>query len=391
MREGWKEERLGDLTSKIGSGVTPRGGSSVYINSGTTLIRSQNIYNGYFDKGGLVYINDETAQKMSNVELIEDDVLINITGDSVARCTTVPKNILPARINQHVSILRCIKERINPKFLKYTLISPYYQAVLLSIATGAGATRNALTKSILEDFKINLPPLPTQQRIAELLSGYDDLIENNLKRIKILEEMAQQTYEEWFVRMRFPGYESAVINPETGLPKGWEKVKLGEISDFKYGSMQKKENIVDSGYPVFSGYRNTGFSSKYNVSKKSLIVVARGVGGTGDVKFTPQKCWLTNLSILLSLNNDEFINYLYYYLKAANLRTLDSGAAQSQITIVSLEPFPIVTPDIQIIRKFNSLVEPLFKSIENLQNQNQRLREARDILLPRLMMGMIEV
>src|SRR5690606_16105837 len=117
----------------------------------------------------------------------------------------------------------------------------------------------------------------------------------------------------------------------------------------------------------------------------------RGVGGTGDVKFSPEKCWLTNLSILVNLHNNELINYLFYYLKSANLRSLDSGAAQSQITIVSLEPFPIILPNIQLIKQFNEIVEPIFNTIDNLQNQNQRLREARDILLPRLMMGMVEV
>lgn len=242
----------------------------------------------------------------------------------------------------------------------------------------------------VKSFEFNLPPLETQKKIASILSGYDDLIENNLKRIKILEEMAQQTYEEWFVRMRFPGHESIAINKETGLPEGWEKMKLGDVSIFKYGSMPKKDDIVESGYPVYSGYRITGFSKKFNISKKSLIVVARGVGGTGDVKLSPEKCWLTNLSILVNLNNNENINYLYYYLKAANLRSLDSGAAQSQITIISLETFPIVLPKIELIKRFNEIIEPIFDTIDNLQNQNQRLREARDILLPRLMMGMID-
>src|SRR5690606_25913871 len=185
MREGWSEVRLVEVTSKIGSGVTPRGGSSVYVEKGTPIFRSQNIYNGEFSTSGLAYINDATASKMKNVEVVEDDVLLNITGDSVARCCMPPKEFLPGRVNQHVSIIRPNIERLNPRYLMYTLISPRMQATLLAFASGAGATRNALTKSVLENTKINLPPLNTQRKIASILSAYDDLIENNLKRIKL--------------------------------------------------------------------------------------------------------------------------------------------------------------------------------------------------------------
>ncbi|QIG88447.1 restriction endonuclease subunit S [Chryseobacterium sp. POL2] len=402
MREGctissqkdWEEISLKEVTTKIGSGVTPIGGSSVYINNGTSLIRSQNIYNGYFDTGGLVYINDETAKKMSNVEIFENDVLINITGDSVARCTIVPKEILPARINQHVSILRCNKNKIESRFLKYTLISPYYQSVLLSIATGAGATRNALTKSILEDLKINLPPLETQKKIASILSAYDDLIENNLKRIKILEEMAQQTYEEWFVRMRFPGYESVKINKETGLPEGWERLYFKNILNFKTGKLDSNALDINGEFDFYTCAKEVYKTNSYCFEGEAVLLGGNNATGDfalfyADSKFDAYQ----RTYIVTSKINDLPLVYVYQVLRTylPHFKIVSSGASTKFLTMRILDKTKIVVPNDEILKSFFNIAKPCFENILNLQNQNQRLREARDILLPRLMMGMIEV
>ena len=122
---------LKDLCSKIGSGVTPRGGADVYQESGTALIRSQNVYNGEFDESGLAHIDDGMAEPMSGVTVKENDVLLNITGDSVARCCLAPTEKLPARVNQHVAIIRAKRGLLNPEFLMYYLISPQMQAKML--------------------------------------------------------------------------------------------------------------------------------------------------------------------------------------------------------------------------------------------------------------------
>src|SRR5690606_23178823 len=121
-------------------------------------------------------------------------------------------------------------------------------------------------KNAIITFNINLPPLETQRKIASILSGYDDLIENNLKRIKILEEMAQQTYEEWFVRMRFPGHQSVTINPEMGLPEGWEKVKLEDLWEIQSSKRIFLSDYVDSGIPFFRGKEITQKSENSTIS-----------------------------------------------------------------------------------------------------------------------------
>src|SRR6266568_1814949 len=143
VTDGWIRMRLGDVCTKIGSGATPRGGKDVYLELGQyALIRSQNVHNDGFRRGGLSFINEKHAAELDNVEVLKDDVLLNITGDSVARICQVDPHVLPARVNQHVAIIRPDPDTLDPLFLRYFLVSPLSQAMLLSWA-GSGGTRNA--------------------------------------------------------------------------------------------------------------------------------------------------------------------------------------------------------------------------------------------------------
>lgn len=183
----WEYIRLGDVCTKIGSGATPKGGATAYIDEGTSFIRSQNIYNLEFSHEGLVHITEDAAKKLNGVVVQKDDVLINITGDSVARTCMVPDAVLPARVNQHVAIVRPDSNRLNPRFLNYYLTSPYMQSLMLGLAVGKGASRNAMTKDMIANFDILCPPIEIQESIVGILSTYDALIENNQRQIKLLE------------------------------------------------------------------------------------------------------------------------------------------------------------------------------------------------------------
>ncbi|MCW3126491.1 MAG: Restriction endonuclease subunit [Bacteroidetes bacterium] len=166
----WQEKKLGEITTKIGSGATPRGGNESYKQEGISLIRSMNVHDRYFREKNLAFIDDAQAKDLNNVTLQEDDVLLNITGASVTRCCVIPKEYLPARVNQHVSIIRPQKEIINPYFLNLLLTSKFYKDQL--IATGElGATRQAITKAQLEDFTIRYPKLPKQLEIIKKLDA----------------------------------------------------------------------------------------------------------------------------------------------------------------------------------------------------------------------------
>ena len=167
----WNTDVLKDICTKIGSGSTPRGGKESYIDEGISLIRSMNVHNAYFEYKDLAHITPDQAEKLNNVVVEHDDVLFNITGASVARCCVVPLDVMPARVNQHVCILRC-REKINPIFLQGLLVNENYQGKLLQIAK-SGATREAINKQQLESLEIMLPPLELQNQFASFVKEID--------------------------------------------------------------------------------------------------------------------------------------------------------------------------------------------------------------------------
>ena len=184
--------------SKIGSGATPKGGNQSYKDSGISLIRSLNVHNNMFSYKDLAYIDEEQAASLNNVVVQEWDVLLNITGASVARCCIVPKDVIPARVNQHVAIIRA-KETIDNTFLCCQFTTESYQQELLSIGKANGATREALTKAQLESLSIVLPPLPLQQTFAQKIEAIEQqkaLIKQSIAEVETLFNARMQEYFE---------------------------------------------------------------------------------------------------------------------------------------------------------------------------------------------------
>ena len=255
----WREVTLGNVCTKIGSGATPRGGRDVYLEDGRyTLIRSQNVYNDGFHHEGLAFIGDHHADELRNVEVFENDVLLNITGDSVARVCQVASDVLPARVNQHVTIIRPDSINLDAGYLRYLLLCPEMQTMLLSWA-GSGGTRNALTKGMIESLEIPLPSLPEQRAIAHVLGTLDDKIELNRRMNETLEEMARALFKSWFVdfepvrakmegrwrrRESLPGlpaeyydlFPDRLVESELGeVPEGWRVKALGTFGEIITG------------------------------------------------------------------------------------------------------------------------------------------------------------
>ena len=164
-KNGWMMSHLKALTTKIGSGATPRGGEEAYKLQGVSLIRSLNVHDMSFHYRKLAFLDDAQAEGLSNVVIQTRDVLLNITGASVARCCIVPDDVLPARVNQHVSIIRPISEKLDAEFLHYLLISPPYKNQLLQTGGEGGSTRQAITKAQIENFLIVYPDSVTEQRL----------------------------------------------------------------------------------------------------------------------------------------------------------------------------------------------------------------------------------
>jgi type I restriction enzyme S subunit len=194
---GWESKTLKNTTTKIGSGATPKGGKESYQTEGITLIRSMNVHDGRFEYKDLAHITDEQAKQLDNVIVEENDVFINITGASVARSCIVPKHILPARVNQHVAIIRCKTSMLNPVFANQMFLNSSFKGQLLDIGESGGATRQAITKQQLETLTVILPPIDLQQQFAAFVDQTDKsklTIRQSLDKLELLKKSLMQEY-----------------------------------------------------------------------------------------------------------------------------------------------------------------------------------------------------
>ena len=401
----WESTPLKKITTKIGSGATPRGGQNSYKTEGITLIRSLNVYDFEFSYEGLAFITEGQASetRLARVIVEPKDILLNITGASVARCCMVPEHLLPARVNQHVSLVRVDPNRADSYYVLYCINSPVYKHHLLALAQG-GTTREALTKEIIGNFEIPLPPLPTQRKIATVFSVYDDLIENNTRRIKILEEMTGAIYREWFIEFRFPGHEQVeMVESELGLiPQGWKVKQLGEMCHVIMELSPKSEfyNETGDGLPFHQGV--TDFGERFPTDRVYCTIQKR-VAEADDILFSVRapvgRINIANkkvvigrgLSAIRSKNGNQ--TFLLQQLKDRFQEedTMGSGSIFNAIRKTDLLGIPLLTPTESVIGKFEEIVNLIFAELANLTLKNANLRQARDLLLPKLISGEIDV
>lgn len=201
--EGWVEKRLQAITTKIGSGATPRGGEASYKSEGVSLIRSLNVHDLGFKYAKLAFLDEAQASDLANVEIKSRDVLLNITGASVARCCLAPDNVLPARVNQHVSIIRPQADVLTPEFLHYLLISKPYKDKLLETGEEGGSTRQAITKAQIQDFAVAYPPSTEKQEaivsmLDEFLTETQRLEALYQRKLEALDELKQSLLHQAF-------------------------------------------------------------------------------------------------------------------------------------------------------------------------------------------------
>lgn len=382
MTHDWEHVLLGPNCTKIGSGATPRGGEAVYVDTGVALIRSQNVYNGKFSDEGLAYIGDKHAEQLAGVTVEEGDVLLNITGDSVARSCRVPSSVLPARVNQHVALIRPKPDDFDSRYLSHFLVSPQMQKVMLSLA-GTGGTRKALTKEMIQRFQVPKPPLAVQRDIAEVLSRYEELIENNRKRIALLEEAARLLYREWFVHLRFPLHEH--VTCVDGVPHGWAYSAVGSVIELRYGKALKAEDRVAGDFDVYGSSGVVG-THKAALTPGPAIIVGRK-GNVGSIFWSPSDFW--PIDTVYYVPKEQCDLWLYFALPLAGFQNTDGGVPGLNRDFAYSRK--LLCPTTQIRQLFNEAVQPMFRQVTVLQTTNRKLAEARDLLLPRLMNGEIAV
>lgn len=428
----WQLVRLADITIKIGSGATPRGGKEVYLDEriNFALIRSQNIFDRYFDATGLAFISDEHADELKNVWLESGDVLLNITGDGItfARSAIVPDWVLPACVNQHVSIIRVKPDVCLPGYLVSYLTHPEVKHYIESF--NAGGSRRAITKGHIESFVIPLPPIEEQRAIAEILGALDDKIEANRRQSETLEATARAIFRSWFVDFdpvhhkargeHPPGMDAETValfpdsfeESEQGLiPYGWG---MGRIADI---SVMERNSLNPGNYPdrMFWHYSLPAYdenrmprleygqeikSNKYLLPNECVLLS----------KLNPQnmKVWIplpydgypaiASTEFLVMIGQNGFTREYLYTLFTTNdfariFSNLVTGTSSShqRVKPAYLMDMDAILPPGSLIDLFASITKPVYQSVLNNREESRTLAETRDALLPRLVSGELRV
>ena len=285
--------------------------------------------------------------------------------------------------NQQINSVVVDSKRYDPFFIYY-LLSTYPNKVK-NIAGGAAVP--IVNKISFESIELPVPPLPTQRKIAAILSAYDDLIENNLRRIKILEEMAQNLYREWFVKFRFPGHEKMrfVDSPLGRVPEGWEVVTLGDVLELKYGKALKKSDRRDGDVPVFG---SSGIVGRHDASlvKGPGIIVGRK-GNVGSVFWSEEDFYPIDTTYFVISKIP--LRYLFYDLQKKNF--LNNDAAVPGLNRNQAQSLKMLVPSKKIMIRFCQFADDFEQQAELYRTQNTLLRRTRDLLLPKLISGEIDV
>jgi type I restriction enzyme, S subunit len=275
---------------------------------------------------------------------------------------------------------------IDPRFLFYWMHSRDFTNQVHQVK---GLTDMADYVSLGDQrrMKITAPSLPTQRKIAAILSAYDDLIENNTQRIAILEEMAQALYREWFVHFRFPGHEKKrMVESEMGLiPEEWKVVKLGDVIELAYGKALKADNRVTGTIAVYGSGGIVGYHNEKLVKGPGIIVGRKGNVGSvfwSQTDFFP-------IDTVFYVRSEVCLHYIYYNLKAQHFVNNDAAVPGLNRNQAYLLPF--LLPDTVTLGQFQEQVEPIFRQITHLTQKNANLRKTRDLLLPKLIAGEIDV
>ena len=314
-------------------------------------------------------------------------------------------------------VFRAKKKKADARFTYYLTSSDAVVLPAINSMTGASGRQRA-DKRFIQRLKLNLPDLPTQERIADILSAYDDLIEANNHRIELLEQTAQELYREWFVRFRFPGYENAKF--EDGIPEGWSYVRFGKAIDIIDGdrgvNYPKQEEFYPEGDCLFLNAGNVtskgfNFSACSYITKEKDSILRKGKlqhgdvvlttrGTVGNVAFYNETMTFSEMRInsgMVILRNLGVVSpeYIYTSLHHEYLQKLmtmyASGSAQPQLPIKDMKRMKIIKPDAKTMERFTEMSADIYNQISLLIMKNQTLAKQRDMLLPRLMSGKLEV
>ena len=376
--------RVGDLGKVITGNTPPRSNPELYGNYIPFIKATDISENEKYTYTPEEYYSEEGFRKYKTSLIPKHSTCVVTIG-------SIGKKMTMAFINQAMNAI-IPNDDYDYEYVYYLLKNNIHK--LKNLDSGTASGRENVSKSAFMGMELSvIKDKVTQKRIGSILSAYDDLIENNQKQIKLLEEAAQRLYKEWFVDLRFPGHEGVKI--VDGVPEGWKKEKLIELTELKAGGDKPKifskikSNICK--VPIFSnGLENEGlfgYTDKADIGQESITISARGNVGYTCLRRAP---YLAIVRLICVVPRKMHIStYLYFYLKHTNYNS--NGSAQQQLTIPMIKNTVVCVPDENILSDFDDKARCYFDLVDALKNKISSLREARDRLLPKLMSGEIEV
>ena len=377
----WEKVAIKDICTGIYDGphATPP-----LSDTGAIFLGISNFNNGRLDFADIRYISEVDLPKWTKrVTPQKNDIVFSYEA-TLNLYAIIPEGFRGC-LGRRMALLRVDETKADYKFLYYYFYSDAWRATVNeNIVLGATVDRIPLIK--FPDFPVELPPLETQRRIADILFAYDDLIENNQKQIKLLEEAAQRLYKEWFVDLRFPGHENTKI--VDGVPEGWSRGLLKELISVNYGKDHKKAPD-DGNIPV---YGSGGLMRKCNKSLYSgeAVLIPRK-GSLNNIMYVDETFWTVDTMFYATMKQPHTAVFVYFFVKAFDMYSMNIGAAVPSMTAKILDAMDVVIPDKETMEKFDKRAKLYFNKIKTLQGQNERLKTARDLLLPKLMSGEVKV
>ena len=384
----WKKHRLGELALSIQTG--PFGSQlhqADYSDSGIPVIMPKDMINGKVETNDIARVSDIHVQRLKRHKVKSGDIIYSRRGD-VGRCSLITEREEGWLCGTGCLKVALDKSKCVPSFIAFILQRKDSIGWVENHAVGA--TMPNLNTGILSNLPLIIPTFEEQGRIASILSAYDNLIENNNRRIRLLEQMAENLYKEWFVRFRFPGHEKAEF--ENGLPKGWKRAPLKTICEFERGKNITASEMIAGNVPVISaGISPSGTHNKSNVQGTSVTVSSSGANA-GFISIHYEDIWAAYCSYV----SEKSTRYIYFVYEVLNnmravVDNLQRGAAQPHVYPKDLNRISIIVPDETNQDRANKKFSHLHKLKAKLLQQNEYLSRQRDLLLPRLMSGKLEV
>lgn len=399
---GYPSRTIGEIAMVKGGKRLPKG---MEVQEGETAhpyLRVVDFGGDGLDRSNIKFISNEAFEQVRRYIISSDDIYVSIAG-TIGRVGIVPDDLSGANLTENAAKITALSSDVDKHYLLYFLRSAQGQGILQNKAGGTSQPKLALFR--IEEVAFPCPPVNVQRAIATTLSAYDDLIDNNRRRMALLEESARLLYREWFVRLRFPGNEHTRI--VDGVPAGWERKTLGELCEEIRESVSPESLEPDTPYiglehmPRRSitlgdwGKSEQVTSSKLRFRADEIlfgkirpyfhkvgIAFVEGVASSDAIVIRPADQKLHAL-VLMTVSSDEFV--------AVTSQQMKEGSKMPRADWKQMQQYAVPLPPDGLLDSFNSVIQPVVEQLKTLSVANQKLRAARDLLLPKLMSGEITV